>query len=124
MFFTTILENLCDLVLIDAQRSAVMLKERLKTNSELRRVLDDLETDTDRKALFELLNALIYDQGDGDGDRLLLNATANATNDFELLRDTSIHEKLLQLMCTYRPELVTDFLRDTDRYRIDVALQV
>lgn len=111
--------HLRDLVLIDAERTAVMLKERLKTNSELQNVISTLEAD--QEALYLLLNALLQRS---KVKQSLISSSLDTSTEFEILKEPRIHEKLLDLMCVYKPEEVPDFLSSSTFYRTDVALRV
>lgn len=56
--------------------------------------------------------------------RLLLYVRSSTTTRPEDTPDAEVHEKYIELMCKYQPDLVHSYLRNTENYRLEETLAV
>ncbi|XP_038644180.1 LOW QUALITY PROTEIN: vacuolar protein sorting-associated protein 8 homolog [Scyliorhinus canicula] len=101
------MEHIKDLVSINPSKAAELLAVHF--SSELRVIVDQLE---DQYIVFQLLQSLL-DSSDG----VQVNR--------ELLQlNPDIHEQYLDLLCQYDPHRVINFLRVSEYYRLEEAIQI
>lgn len=113
VFFVSALEHLHQLVRINAEKTTQFLRNYLTSDEELRAVLKFLENH--QEALYLLLNSFLN------------NAELRPVHDanvFKALSEADTHEKLIELICVFNRDDVENFLRESDAYRVDVALKV
>ncbi|GCB73005.1 hypothetical protein scyTo_0002298 [Scyliorhinus torazame] len=101
------MEHIKDLVSVNPSKAAELLAVHF--SSEIRVIVDQLE---DQYIVFQLLQSLL-DSSDG----VQVNR--------ELLQlNPDIHEQYLDLLCQYDPHRVTNFLRVSEYYRLEEAIQI
>ncbi|XP_032880478.1 vacuolar protein sorting-associated protein 8 homolog isoform X4 [Amblyraja radiata] len=101
------MEHFKELVSINPTKAAELVAVHFST--ELRSIVEQLE---DEYLLFQLLQSLL-DSSDG----VQVNR--------ELLQlNPDIHEQYLNLLCQHDPRHVTDFLRVSEHYRLEEAIQI
>ena len=55
---------------------------------------------------------------------LLLDFRSSTVTRPEDTPDAEVHEKYIELMCKYQPDLVHSYLRNTENYRLEETLAV
>lgn len=59
-----------------------------------------------------------------DLESLLLYFRSSTSTRPEDTPDAEVHEKYIELMCKYQPDLVHSYLRNTENYRLEETLAV
>ena len=54
----------------------------------------------------------------------MLNFRSSTATRPEDTPDAEVHEKYIELMCKYQPDLVHSYLRNTENYRLEETLAV